>query len=227
MVPKPSTTSRQPRQKNAASSNSAQKDNGRPPPSLNGADWVSSDAKKLLVQDMLDGLVPVNEKIKDIEKLFNELYAHQPEFRDFPFDKERYKTRIERLQTSVQCLQWGAQYDKDMLVEARKKFPKPSYGPTGVINWQDSDADHFLELDMEAGKHLEMKPSELRDTRECYKHFSKKRFSKRIDQKREAAKPYGMNPMQAAAKKQKKSAVKVQNRPEISRAATQSPYNNS
>ena len=40
-----------------------------------------------------------------------------------------------------------------------------------------------------------------------------------------------MNPMQAATnktkKKGKKSVVKVENRPEISRAATFSPYNNS
>ena len=30
----------------------------RPPVSLNGADWASSDAKHLIVQDMMDGLVP-------------------------------------------------------------------------------------------------------------------------------------------------------------------------
>ena len=71
-----------------------------------------------------------------------------------------------------------------------------------------------------------MKPSELRETRECYLPFSKRRFSKRLDQMKEAAKPYGMNPMQAAAKREEKQKAKVKNRPTLSRAATQVPYNN-
>ena len=182
MAPKPSPMPRQARRGKATSKETTSTGNARPPATLNGADWGSSDAKKLIIQDMLDGLVPVREKVRDIEKLFNELYAHQPEFKDFPFDKERYKDRIERLQTNVRRTQWGAQYDKDMLAEARKIFPKQSHGPTGVINWKDSEADHFLELDMQADLHKHMKPSELWATRACYKHFSLKRFTKRIDQ---------------------------------------------
>ena len=72
------------------------------------------------------------------------------------------------------------------------------------------------------GLHDEMTPSELRETNlEVYGSFSKKRFAKRIDQKREASKPYGANPMQAAAKKAAKDKKKVKNRPDISRLNTQ------
>ena len=74
----------------------------RPPCSLNGADWGTSDAKHLMVQDMMDGLVPVNSKIVNTRKLFEEMYAHQPEFIDFPFDEDRYKARISRLQVCGQ-----------------------------------------------------------------------------------------------------------------------------
>ena len=49
-----------------------------------------------------------------------------------------------------------------------------------------------------------------------------KSFAKQIDQKREAAKPYGENPMQAAANAAKRAAKtkkKVRNRPDVSRKA--------
>lgn len=199
----------------------------RPPASLNGADWGTSEAKQLLAQDMLDGIVPVDTKINDIERLHEELHKHQPEFKDFPFDLERYKARIGRLQENVRRLQWASAYDKELLEEALQVYPKQSHGPTGEILWRDSAADQQLDIDMAAGLHLTMKPSELRASKECYKAFSVRRFSKRIDQKKEAAKPHGTNPMQAAAKKKKKAQSKVKNRPEISRATTTAPYTNS
>ena len=79
---------------------------------------------------------------------------------------------------------------------------------------------------MARGLHLLMKPRELFATRACYEPFGKRRFQKRIDQLKEADKPYGCNPMQAAAKREKKNLNKIKNRPELSRAGSIEPYNN-
>jgi hypothetical protein len=198
----------------------------RPPVSLNGAEWGKSKAKHLMAQDMLDGLVPTGERIRDIKKLFDELYAHQPEFADFPFDKIRYTSRISRLQTVVGRVTWASAYDEKLLAEAREVYPPQTHGPTGTILWEGSEADTWLKIDMAASKHLLMKPKDLRETRPCYKLFTVRRFSKRIDQLKTAAKPYGVNPMQAAAKRAKKQLTKVKNRPEISRYGTQEQYRN-
>ena len=198
----------------------------RPPASLNGADWGSSDAKHLIVQDMMDGLVSCEEPIKNVRHLFDEMYAHQPEFRDFPFDQERYKSRFTRIQKVVKRLKWAAEYDSKCLEEARALYPQQTHGPTGVILWENSEADRLLKEDMANGLHLTMKPGDLFQTRECYKTFGKRRFSKRIDQLREAAKPYGLNPQQAAEKREKKHKNKVKNRPNYSRKDTTAPYSN-
>ena len=198
----------------------------RPPASLNGADWGSSDAKHLIVQDMMDGLVPYDVRIQNVRRLFDQMYANQPEFENFPFDKERYRDRITRIQKAVQRLKWASVYDKQCLAEARAIYPKQTHGPTGRILWEGSDADKFLALDMAEGKHLQMKPSQLRLTRECYLLFTPRRFSKRIDQKKEAAKPYGTNPLQAAAKREHKQRMKIKNRPQLSRTEPTAPYNN-
>ena len=76
--------------------------------------------------------------------------------------------------------------------------------------------------------------TQLFEKREIYAPFGLERLTKRVDQKKEAAKPYGMNPMQAAAakekkkaKKQKREKAKVKDRPEVSRVGKVQPYNNS
>ena len=84
--------------------------------------------------------------------------------------------------------------------------------------WRGSQAEKELDEDMACSLHEHMTPEELRESKiEIYGPFSKKRFAKRIDQKREASKPYGKNPMQAASKKEMKEKKKIKNRPEISR----------
>ena len=198
----------------------------RPPATLNGADWGRSDAKHLMVQDMIDGLVPCDKPIKDITRLYNDMYAHQPEFKNFPFDAVRYKDRVGRIQKTVKRLKWAAAYDKECLDEARKKYPQQSHGPTGTILWEGSEAARLLEIDMAAGKHLvpNFKPGDLWETKDEYKKFTKRRFSKRIDQKKEAAKPYGENPAMVQAKREKKQIRKIKNRPQISRAGMTNPY---
>ena len=89
-----------------------------------------------------------------------------------------------------------------------------------------SGAAKKLDEDMAAGVHLEdgFSAKALKGTN----GFSAKRIAKRIDQKKEAAKPYGINPMQAADKKKKKKKplAAVKNRPDISRAELATPYNN-
>ena len=89
-----------------------------------------------------------------------------------------------------------------------------------------SNKSQQLDLDMAADMHKLMPPSKLKDLRVVYKDFSKKRFSKRIDQKKEAAKPYGVNPMQQAARRKKKEQVAIKHRPNISRIDNTTAYIN-
>jgi len=65
----------------------------RPPATLNRADWRTSKAKQLVAQDVIDGLIPMEGEI-DVEAIFNEHYVGHSFFKDFPFDKIRYKDRF-------------------------------------------------------------------------------------------------------------------------------------
>ena len=213
-----------------SSSSPSENPGSRPPASLNGADWRSSDAKQLMTQDMLDGLVPFDEKIKDIKVLYDTMYAHQPQFADFPFDEARYKSRVSRIQATVKRMKWAALYDKQCLAEARQKYGTPTHDPIGRPVWRGSEAARQLDEDMANNLHKTMKIRELWESKDVYKPFGPERFEKRVDQKKEAAKPYGENPMQTAAKrakKEKRNKAKTKDRPEISRKGTVNAYNNS
>ena len=173
------------------------------PPKAKKPTWLKSAAKQLIAQDMIDGIVPINEPIIDYRKLYDELYADTPEFEDFPFC-HLFSGRVSRLQQVIQKLGSSAKTDRDALAHdlaLHPDFYTKTHGTNGLLLWKDHEADRWLKVDMELGKHLQMTPQELRETRDCYKLFSKKRFAKRIDQYKEAAKPFGATPGQAKYKK--------------------------
>lgn len=193
----------------------------RPPCSLNGADWGTSDAKQLTAQDMLDEIVPHKEKIKDPQALFNQLCAHQPKFANFPWDLERHKSRFSRIQTVVRRMKWASDTDKKPLAEARAMCGTPTHYPNGKPVWRGLEAANQLDQDLVNGLvESNMLPSDVFDMHDCHKEFGVKRLGQRLDQLREKAKPHGENPMQAAskrAKKELKEKRKVKDCPQLSR----------
>lgn len=192
-------------------------------------DWQYSDARKIMAQDMIDNVVPIDVKIQNTEDLYYELYAHLPAFKEWPYDRKTFDRRIASLQEIVTRLKWAAQCDRDALAHDRAMHPQPTHAPNGRLLWKGSEADRWLKVDMHSGLHLQMKPEQLRETRDCYKEFSKRRFSKRIDQLKEKAKPFGCTPGQASSKKKKKKNKnngRVENDPSISRRLILEPYIN-
>lgn len=199
----------------------------RPPCGLKSAEWGSSAAKRLTGQDMLDGLVLIDEKIRDPKQLHEELCAHQPEFSDFPFDLTRHKDRFARIQAAVKRLRWSADCDKECFDEFGATFPQQTHGPTGKPLWKDSEADHQLKQAMQADLHLQISPGESFATNPIWASFGKSQFSERIDQSKEAAKPCGANPMQATAKKKRKDQTEIKDRPTTGRVGGVAAHNNS
>ena len=188
--------------------------------------WRSSEAKQIMVQDMMDGIVPVDVKIKDPEKLYRELYAHRVEFVDYPYNKS-VPSRISRLQATIHKMGSMARKDNaDFLVD-RARNPASCVGYNGLLLWKGSYADQVLKMDMAAGKHLRMTPSELRAERPVdYQGFTVARIGQRIDQLKEKAKPYGETPGQIRSKAKKKSKQLPHGCKEKSRKDTMAPYDN-
>jgi len=79
--------------------------------------WQHSEAKSIMAQDMMDGIVPCNEPIKDPERLYKEMHANRPEFKEHPYSY-LVPARIKTLQATVNKLGGAAQKDKDALMHA-------------------------------------------------------------------------------------------------------------
>jgi hypothetical protein len=188
----------------------------------NGHKWRFSKAKQLIAQDMIDGLVPTDEPIVNVEKLFNDFYRDHEYFAEFPFDKTLYKGRFERLQVVVKRLGRLAKYDHDALVHDRQLYPFPTHGPTGKPLWHGSTADRWLDVDIANGVHLQpgMTPMKLWATRPEYAPF-KASIRQRIDQKKQAAKDWGRK-----TPGQIKSSGRVDGRKRESRSTIMDPYVN-
>lgn len=167
-----------------------------PPAPQKPPSWFHSKAKKIMTQDMIDGLVPVKEKIKNYKQLYESFYGDHEEFRDFPWHDVNVPSRIKRLQATIANL--GDSWKKDEAAMKHDKIlhPKPTHGYNGLLLWAGSKADQSLREDLEANKHLELPSAELFASRPEYKDFGQTRFVKRIDQLKEAAKEFGKTPGQ-------------------------------
>ena len=191
------------------------------PPKKKAPTWFKSKAKQIMAQDMIDGLVPTKEPIKDAFRLYTEYYLPREEFKYFPWHPKNVPDRIEHLWKSIANLGDSLQLDKDALAHDRQLHPdKPTEGYNGRLLWEGSNADRLLKIDMAAGLHLQFSPKDLRATRPEYGEFSQTRFTKRIDQLKERAKKYGKTPGQNRTSKLPTGL------PEESRKDDMNAYNN-
>ena len=181
--------------------------------------WQYSEAKSIMAQDMMDGIVPFNEPIKDPERLCKELYANRPEFKEHPYSY-LVPGRIKTLQATVNKLGGSAQKDKDALLHDRARNPQSTHEHNGRVLWKGSGAAAQLKDDMANDRHLTMNAEALFASSPAYKEFGQLRLTKRIDQLKEAAKPYGKTPGQNAASKLPRINK------EKSRKGVIGPYNN-
>lgn len=173
----------------------------RPPATLNNAQWISSDARQLIAQDIIDGRVPPHGTKFDATEVFNRLYHGHAFFADFPFDHKRHKLRIKSLQKIIAENRHWAKFDDEALTEDLKVFPRPTHNIRGQLRWDGSDAQRLLAIDVADKKHVGVKPKELRASRPEFMLFDLTVFRKHVDQCNEATKEFRQTPGQAKKKK--------------------------
>lgn len=113
--------------------------------------WKESEAKKLLKEDILSGVVTPEMKPKDV-------YEMRPEYKLYPL--KRFAPNLKNLRESIE--------------KEKKKGPK-------VVPWQDSMAKKLLEKDIDEGKVTSnMLPSEVYEMHPEYKQYDKKNFGSNL-----------------------------------------------
>jgi hypothetical protein len=129
--------------------------------------WQGSIGKKQLIDDLRNGVIPITGG--DIETI----YAMRLEFGGD--DREQFKRFPYRLRSARKQVEEVFQLAASAtasLHHDRQLYPKQEFNNQNMPRWQGSLAEALLKIDLENGKHLEMKPSELYITQGEYKKFS-------------------------------------------------------
>ena len=172
----------------------------RPPAALNGALWRFSKARNQVAQDLIDGIIPMEGPI-DSADIFTNLWAANPHFRNFPFDRERYDTRIASMRRQVQDAQDYAATDHAAIVKDRLVYPVKTTTSKGKPRWRGSYAERVLKMDIANNLHVGKKPKQLYNSRPTvYGAFDLKVFRGHLDQEREKLKPFDKRPGQCKNK---------------------------
>ena len=129
--------------------------------------WQHSAAKKYLYKLIVDGTIPSTMKPMQVFELY---CKDRNEFENFQ-DYSNFGDRLRRLRQKVKRRSDRAELDVACLAHDRDIFPAPTVDTKGNPMWQNSLAQELLREDLEAGKHKEMKPRVLYETRAAYNEF--------------------------------------------------------
>lgn len=179
----------------------------RPPATLNGALWQGSDAKNMIAQDIIDGHIPPYPTAINVEEIFEELYSGHPYFDNFPFDRTRYRGRIQSLRKAVQKHSGWATFDDQALLHDLGLRPPAARNVRGQLRWDGSEAQRLLPIDIANKKHLEEAfntPKKLWASNIEYLKFDLNVFRGHIDQCKQALKEFGQTPGQSKKKQRAK-----------------------
>lgn len=130
-------------------------------------------AKPILEKDILEGRVPGTMEAKDVRAL-------RPEYQGVK--AENFKTNLKALRARLKKNKITSSWELAELRKDQGNHPRPDTNCRGEPQWDKSDAQRLLRQDVSEGKHLEMKPQQLYNTRNEYKMFTLKTFGEHVPQ---------------------------------------------
>jgi hypothetical protein len=139
--------------------------------------WVDSDAWKLLVQDVIDGVVPQEP---DHLMPLSTIFTSRPEYAPYG-----YKNFLQRLSTIwAQVKHDLSRKDEDLAAFEvfRQLNIAHTHSPHGYLEWEGSKAQEQLQRDIDDGLHNNLQPKELWLLQEVYDDFPLKVFRDHIAQ---------------------------------------------
>jgi hypothetical protein len=142
--------------------------------------WKTSAAKQILMDDLQSGILAVDPADMPAEEASDICYSHMAEF--VPVVFSQFKERLRD-----HCKQVGADITRaarelEYLAHDRSLFPRQTENHRGEPVLDLSAEKIFLCADVAEGKHHQLAPSQLQQSRVEYHPFSAKNFKHRIYQ---------------------------------------------
>jgi hypothetical protein len=121
--------------------------------------WLISEAKELLAKDILakkvDGMGP------------KAVFAMRKEYQQYEY--KNFRSNLLALRKAIQLQHDLADADSAALAHDERIRPRANSKP--YPRWDRSEAERLLKLDIDAGEHTKLKPSQLHKKRAEYQLF--------------------------------------------------------
>jgi len=124
--------------------------------------WANSETKKVLRMMLRSGEIPLSSEQMPPDIV----YWQDPSFAASPYEKSR--DRLNAYRKEFKKKKALAADDLAALQSDRLLYPKSTTDSNGELRWEGSDAERLLKLDIDEGKHDQMKPEDLKKTRKEY-----------------------------------------------------------
>jgi hypothetical protein len=144
--------------------------------------WKDSEARRLLVKDVKDRVIPIESKYDDGTQTMTlqEIYVSRPEFAAYDYNK--FSSRLATIRGIIKQSEDRADEDKEALELYIANHPVSLYDRKGYIQWQGSKSQELAKEDIAAGL-LRQGMRTLYDSREeYYMEFGFDEFSDKIRQ---------------------------------------------
>jgi hypothetical protein len=128
--------------------------------------WKPSKAKQILLDDLEEGILPVDADELSAEEAWEIMYSHMAEFNEVVFSQFKDRLRDHRKQVREDTAR--AAIEAELLAHDRSLFPRQMENCRGEPVFDLSAAKLLLRADVEDGKNLTMTPRQLQLTRDEY-----------------------------------------------------------
>ena len=141
--------------------------------------WKESNARAILKNDIIADVIPEHMTSRQV-------WNSREIYQEYPF--AQFSTNLGTLRRACQKNKKRMEEDADFyghdraILDAMQRVSLENEATHRSIPWHRSPAKNLLKNDIKENKHLEMPPSQLRETREEYMAFSKRIFRDRIRQ---------------------------------------------
>jgi hypothetical protein len=151
--------------------------------------WRHSKAKRLLYQDILNGIVPLESEDEEGNPTMPlyEIYTMRPEYAEYDYDK--LASRLASLRATMAANETRADDDKTAFELFVSKHPVSYYSHKGYIQWQGSESQRLALEDIAAKVHETRGYRAMYDSREeFFLEFPFEAFRDKVRQEVKTAK---------------------------------------
>ena len=142
--------------------------------------WRSNNAKKIILDDLIKGILPRDDKEITAVEVWEAAYKYMDKFREVKFDQ--FKARLCDHRKQVSDMHKQTSRESEAPKHDVHLFPRQLKNTKGELKFCFHPSQQLLREDVQEGKHKEMTTSNLRLTHHEYQEFSKQKFKERVYQ---------------------------------------------